>query len=127
MIEDDSGLLQNKRYDKCSECNQIIVYDTEAIDRQGNLIPLDIDRKRHHCNSAQQIAYEEKIVQEIQESIEGVNRFELRFRLGLMIEDDGPDEKSTSSHMPHLSSSSEGHYKATKIEKLKRDEVKADE
>jgi hypothetical protein len=118
MIRDNSALLQNKRYDKCSRCHKIVVYDTEAIDRQGNLVPLDIDRKRHHCNGAQQIAYEEKTVKEIQETIERGNTFELRYRLELVI----PDEKSISSHLPSKSSGlpsiSEDHYKATKIEKI---------
>jgi hypothetical protein len=64
MIKDHKDLLQNKRYGDCSQCGHIVVYDTEAVDRQGNLIPLDINRTRHHCNSAQQIIHEEKILQE---------------------------------------------------------------
>jgi hypothetical protein len=111
MIKDDIELLQNKRYDNCSQCHKIIVYDTEAIDRHGNHIPLDIDRKRHHCNTAWQILHEEKIVQEICDDIDTANKFELRYRLELAI----PDEKSASSHTSSLPSSSKGHYKAIKI------------
>jgi hypothetical protein len=65
MIKDHKDLLQIKRYDSCARCGQIIVYDTEAVDRQGKLIPLAIDRKIHHCNGAQQIVHEERIVKEI--------------------------------------------------------------
>ena len=66
MTKDNIATLENKRCDICSVCQKIIFYNTAAIDRQGNLIPLDINKKRHHCNGAQQIAYEEKIVKEIQ-------------------------------------------------------------
>jgi len=93
MIKDDSDLIQNKRYDKCHECDKIVVYDTEAVDRKGSLILLDINRKRHHCNSAQQIVHEEKLVQEIYDDIETANKFELRYRLELVI----PHAKSRSS------------------------------
>lgn len=83
MIKDHKDILQIKRYDKCSESHKI------AVDRQGNLIPLDINRKKHHCNSAK---HEEKIVK-IYDDIESLSI---------------PDEKSASSHQSHvLSSTSE--------------------
>jgi hypothetical protein len=97
MIKDHKDLLQNKRYDNCPQCAQIVVYDTEAVDRQGNLIPLAIDRKRHHCNGVQQIVHEERIVKEIQDDIERANKFELRFELRLAI----PEEKPISLQMSH--------------------------
>ena len=93
MIEDNNAVLQIKRYEKCFQCGQLIGYDTQAIDRAGNLIPLDIDKKRHHCNGAQQIAHEEKIVKEILDDLERANKFELRYRLELVI----PDSSGTKS------------------------------
>jgi hypothetical protein len=113
MIKHDNAVLENKRYDKCSQCHKIIVYDTEAIDRQGNLIPLDIERKRHHYNGAQQIVHEERIIKEIQDDIEMANKFELRFELRLAI----PEEKPISLQMSHASC--DCRYTATKIEKIK--------
>jgi hypothetical protein len=41
MIKDNNALLQNKHYHKCSQCCELIIYDREAIDRQGSLIPLE--------------------------------------------------------------------------------------
>jgi hypothetical protein len=88
MIEDNDDLLQNKRYDTCFQCHKIIVYDIEAADRQGNLIPLDIDRKRYRCNDAQFIANEEQTVKEIKDIVQRANKFELTFPLELVIDDD---------------------------------------
>ncbi|HJT49459.1 MAG TPA: hypothetical protein VJ729_14835 [Nitrososphaeraceae archaeon] len=122
MTKDNSTLLENKRYDYCKNCSKIVVYDIEAIDREGNLIPLGIDGKRHHCNCTQRIIYEEKIVQEIQDDIARANKFELRYNLALVI----PDEKATAPESSGVSSSAVC-YKATIIEKQILDEVKANE
>lgn len=109
MIKDHKDLLQIKRYDKCSRCAQIIVYDSEAVDRQGKLIPLAIDTKRHHCNGAQQIVHEKRIVSEIQADIERANKFELRYKLELVI----PDETSMSLRPEEISQGAI--YRPTKI------------
>jgi hypothetical protein len=121
MVIENNVSLGNKHYELCSQCSQIVLYDLEAIDRHGKPIPLDIHGKRHHCNSVQQIIHEEKIVKEIQDDIARANKFELRYNLELVI----PDEKFSSSESSGVSSSAVC-YKATKIEKLKRDEVRAD-
>jgi hypothetical protein len=78
MIKDNNDLPQNKHYGKCCPCNKLVVYDTEAIDHQDKIIPLDIDRKR----PPQLIAREEQI----QEIIERANKFGLTFPLELVID-----------------------------------------
>jgi hypothetical protein len=81
---------------------------------------LFLPRKRHHCNGARQIAHEEKIVQEICDDIERANKFELRFELRLAI----PEEKPIALQMSYLSSNSDCSYIATKIEKIKDNDLK---
>jgi hypothetical protein len=78
--------FSEKEYARCLRCKSSITYDSKIVDEQSNVIPLDLNRKRHICSAVDRILHEEKIVKKIQSIIKKANDVELiSFQLGLVI------------------------------------------
>jgi hypothetical protein len=77
----------SEKYDsRCFKCNSLIIFNAKIVDEQSNVIPLDLNHKRHICGGAERILYEEKVVKKIQRIVKKVNDVELvSFQLGLVI------------------------------------------
>jgi hypothetical protein len=68
----------SKKYDsRCFKCNSLVIFNAKIVDEESNIIPLDLNRKRHICSAADRIIHEEKIVKDIQSIIEKANDVEL--------------------------------------------------
>lgn len=68
--------VKNKDYARCRNCNSYLLYCSDALDEEGNLIPLDTNGKRHFCTANHRILHEERVLKDIQNRLAFANRVE---------------------------------------------------
>jgi hypothetical protein len=90
-------LLKNKHYHECTKCGAPIIHDKDETDSQKELIPLNLDGKRHHCTGTELILAEENILKEIQRIINYANKIELTsFQLRIILDvNDAKSDRAT--------------------------------
>ena len=79
----------SKCYSECNKCRARIVIDPRIRDNDSNVIPLDLNLKRHLCNGAERILHELNVVDEIKNLLTKANEIEISsFQLRLVMEDE---------------------------------------
>lgn len=79
----------SKCYSECNKCRARIVIDPRIRDNDGNVIPLDLNLKRHLCNGAERILHELNVVDEIKNLLTKANEIEISsFQLRLVMEEE---------------------------------------
>lgn len=79
----------SKCYSECNKCRARIVIDPRIRDNDGNVIPLDLNLKRHLCTSAERLLHELDVVEEIKNLLIKANEIEISsFQLRLVMEEE---------------------------------------
>jgi hypothetical protein len=84
--------IKNKDHARCRNCNSYLLYCSDALDEEGNFIPLDTNGKRHFCIANQRILHEGRVLKDIQNRLAFANRVDfLSIQLELI---DATDESN---------------------------------
>jgi hypothetical protein len=84
-----SELPKNKGYDECLKCKAPIIIDRKIVEeKDGKVIPLTLEGKRHHCNGTELILAEENAVKKTKMIVDRVNEVELStFQIDLVMKE----------------------------------------